>query len=160
MEPGPGLGSKPPPTSIVTLSLTFPDAVHWRGVGRDELQAALKRRPVDGVAKNVVLFVGDGMGPSTVTAARIYGGGEASRLHFESLPWTGLLKTYAVDKKVPDSSSTATALFTGVKTNYEVAGLDANVKLADCAASLNEANQLSSLLQWAQQAGKATGAYL
>lgn len=133
------------------------DASHWRSVARAELDAVLQRRPVEGVAKNVVLFVGDGMGPSTVTAARIYGGGEASQLHFESLPWTGLLKTYAVDKKVPDSSCTATALFTGVKTNYEVAGLDANVKLADCAASLKEDNQLSSLLQWAQQAGKATG---
>ncbi|KAK3931831.1 Alkaline phosphatase, tissue-nonspecific isozyme, partial [Frankliniella fusca] len=133
------------------------DAAHWRNVARAELDAALQRKPVEGVAKNVVLFVGDGMGPSTVTASRIYGGGEASFLRFETLPWTGILKTYAVDKKVPDSSCTATALFTGVKTNYEVAGLDANVKLGDCAASLEPRNHLSSLLQWAQEAGKATG---
>lgn len=133
------------------------DASHWRTVGRGELEAALKKKPVEGVAKNVVLFVGDGMGPSTVTASRIYRDGEASFLRFETLPWTGLLKTYAVDKKVPDSSCTATALFTGVKTNYEVAGLDANVKLADCTASLVSAHRLSSLLQWAQDAGKATG---
>ncbi|XP_034238800.1 alkaline phosphatase [Thrips palmi] len=143
--------------ALASAAAITEDAAHWRSVGKAELDAALRRQPVEGVAKNVVLFVGDGMGPSTVTAARIYGGGEASKLHFESLPWTGLLKTYGVDKKVPDSSCTATALFTGVKTNYEVAGLDANVKLADCTASLKEANQLSSLLQWAQQAGKATG---
>jgi alkaline phosphatase len=30
--------------------------------------------PVDGVAKNVILFVGDGMGISTITAARILEG--------------------------------------------------------------------------------------
>lgn len=112
---------------------------------------------MDSEAHNVVLFVGDGMGPSTVTAARIYAGGEASSLHFETLPWTGLLKTYAVDKKVPESAGAATALFTGVKTNYDVTGVDANVRLNDCAASLDAGTHLQSLLQWAQEAGKATG---
>ena len=44
------------------------------------------------------MMVGDGMGISTVTAARIYKGqqdgksGEETQLNFEKFPYTGLLK--------------------------------------------------------------------
>jgi len=58
---------------------------------------------------------------------------------------------------VPDSASTATALFGGVKTNYEVVGVDANVQLEDCEASLNENFHVDSFIAWAQASGKATG---
>lgn len=49
-------------------------------------------------AKNVIIFIGDGMGISTVTAARIYKGqkagksGEEATLTFEEFPHTGLSK--------------------------------------------------------------------
>lgn len=58
---------------------------------------------------------------------------------------------------VPDSSSTATALFSGVKTNYKTSGVDATVKLNDCTASLKAEAQLESLMGWGQQVGKSTG---
>ncbi|KAG8225733.1 hypothetical protein J437_LFUL012876 [Ladona fulva] len=51
-----------------------------------------------GVARNVVLFVGDGMGVSTVTAARILrgqqlgGSGEDHKLAFEKFPNLALAK--------------------------------------------------------------------
>lgn len=45
-----------------------------------------------GIAKNVIIFVGDGMGPNTVTATRIYKGGETHRLAYEKFPHMGLLK--------------------------------------------------------------------
>lgn len=51
---------------------------------------AMKRN--EGVAKNVILFVADGMGPNTVTAARIYSKGEAGYLAFEEFPHIGVLK--------------------------------------------------------------------
>jgi alkaline phosphatase len=57
-------------------------------------------------AKNVIVFIGDGMGMSTITAARIYKGqltgksGEESQLSFEQFPTVGLSKTYNVDKQV------------------------------------------------------------
>jgi alkaline phosphatase len=57
-------------------------------------------------AKNVIVFIGDGMGMSTITAARIYKGqrtgksGEENRLSFEQFPTVGLSKTYNVDKQV------------------------------------------------------------
>lgn len=59
--------------------------------------------------------------------------------------------------QVPDSASTATALFSGVKTNHQTVGVDVRVSLDDCMASLKEENRLSTIAQWAQQAGKDTG---
>jgi alkaline phosphatase len=61
---------------------------------------------VVGRAKNVIVFIGDGMGMSTITAARIYKGqhtgksGEENQLSFEYFPNVGLSKTYNVDKQV------------------------------------------------------------
>jgi alkaline phosphatase len=61
---------------------------------------------VVGHAKNVIVFIGDGMGMSTITAARIYKGqlagqsGEEHQLAFEHFPTVGLSKTYNVDKQV------------------------------------------------------------
>lgn len=133
------------------------DQQFWNQKGKKELEAALKLNWNEGIAKNVVIFVGDGMGPNTITAARIYKSGENSSLSFETFPHIGLLKTYSVDKQVPDSASTATALFCGIKNNFETAGVDASVKLDDCAGSLKEENHVTSILEWAQRAGKDTG---
>jgi len=61
-------------------------------VGRSELDNALNVAVNNKVAKNVILFIGDGMGPNTVTATRIYKHGESGRLTFEKFPHVGLLK--------------------------------------------------------------------
>jgi alkaline phosphatase len=69
------------------------------------------------------LILGDGMGISTTTAARIFEaqsrneGGEENVLSWEKFPYTALSKTYNVDAQVPDSAGTATAFATGVKTD-------------------------------------------
>jgi alkaline phosphatase len=83
-------------------------------------QAALAERlrvtPNTGRAKNVILFVGDGMGISTVTAGRIYEGqkrgvdGESNVLAMERLPYGALSKTYTHDAQVADSAPTAVAM--------------------------------------------------
>ena len=75
-----------------------------------------------GAAKNIILFVGDGMSMTTVTAARIYAGqqegqpGEEYNLSFERFPWTGLSKTYNTNQQTSDSAGTMTAMITGIKT--------------------------------------------
>ncbi|MCB2386927.1 alkaline phosphatase, partial [Thalassolituus alkanivorans] len=80
-------------------------------------------------AKNVILFVGDGMGVSTLTAARILEGqkagksGEEGYLSFESFPYTALVKTYNVDAQTPDSAGTMTAMMSGIKTDAGVIGV-------------------------------------
>ena len=57
-------------------------------------------------AKNVIFFLGDGMGISTVTAARIFAGqtagatGEEYDLAFDQFPHLALIKTYNTDAPV------------------------------------------------------------
>ena len=65
-------------------------------------------------AGNVVFFLGDGMGISTITTARIYAGqqletGEALDLAFDKFDNVALIKTYNVDAQVSDSAGTITA---------------------------------------------------
>lgn len=95
-------------------------------------------------AKNVVLMVGDGMGVSTVTAARIFDGqypddgspkrtGEENVLSFETMEHVALVKTYNTDAQVSDSAGTASALNTGVKTRIGYINFAAGQTAADCA---------------------------
>uniref|UniRef100_A0A6M2E1K4 Alkaline phosphatase n=1 Tax=Xenopsylla cheopis TaxID=163159 RepID=A0A6M2E1K4_XENCH len=135
----------------------FEDKNHWFTSARSELKLALNLEIKNQHAKSAILFVGDGMGPNTVTASRILKHGESGLLAFEKFPHIGLLKTYCVDKQVPDSASTATALFCGSKTNYETLGVDANVELKDCMASMQPQSRLESIISWAQKNGKSTG---
>ncbi|PIO61128.1 hypothetical protein TELCIR_17358 [Teladorsagia circumcincta] len=75
--------------------------------------------------KNVILFIGDGMGISTVTSARINKNQRAglyylnTPLFFERFQSTGLVKTSSFDHHVTDSAAGATALFTGRKVSYK-----------------------------------------
>ncbi|XP_025084420.1 alkaline phosphatase-like [Pomacea canaliculata] len=135
--------------------------VYWSNLAHKELQQALSHQPVVRRAKNVILFVGDGMGVSTVTAARIYKGqlrnrtGEEGLLFFETFPNIGMAKTYNVDKQTPDSAGTATAFLCGVKSNYGVIGLDASVQRGNCTAQ--KGHELTSVMDWSLKAGKAVG---
>ena len=89
------------------------------------------------VAKNVILFIGDGMGISTVTAIRILDGqqkgmpGEENVLSFERFPQLALSKTYEVDQQVGESAGTATAIMTGRKTNAGFIGVSSDAKRKD-----------------------------
>ena len=114
-----------------------------------------------GAAKNIILFVGDGMSLTTVTASRIFEGqqqgllGEENNLSFDDFPFSGLAKTYAVDTQVPDSASTMTAIISGVKTNKGLVGIDESVVRGDCG---NQAgNEVVSALDLAELAGLSTG---
>ena len=98
-------------------------------------------KPEPSRAKNVILFIGDGMGVSTVTAARIYDGqvrgesGEENVLSFERFPNVALVKTYNSNQQVPDSAGTATAMQTGIKTRAGVIGIGPQSPRRDCAAA-------------------------
>ncbi len=112
-------------------------------------------------AKNIVLFVGDGMGISTVTAARILEGqqhgmsGEENLLAFERFPHTALVKTYAVDRQVADSAATMTAMMTGVKTKVGLIGLDQTARRGNCQSATKAAWR--TFLEEAERQGLATG---
>lgn len=116
-------------------------------------------------AKNIILFVGDGMSLSTIAAARIFAGqqrgesGEENQLSFEAFPFTGLSKTYNVDAQTPDSAGTMTAMMSGVKTNMGLIGLTEFAQRGECEPGKYEAPEYSAptALEYAELAGMATG---
>ncbi len=117
--------------------------------------------PAPGKAKNVILFIGDGMGISTITAARIYDGqkrgetGEENSLSFEKFPNVALVKTYNTNAQVPDSAGTATAMHSGVKTRIGVLGIGPEAEKGVCKDAL--ANPLPLLGEEAKRRGLALG---
>ncbi|HZI20848.1 MAG TPA: alkaline phosphatase [Pyrinomonadaceae bacterium] len=133
----------------------------WYNDGRRAVEAAKRLRAQRGRARNVILFVGDGMGVSTVTAARILQGqrrgesGEENFLSFERLPYVALSKTYSVNQQTADSAPTMTAIITGVKTNDRLISVSQNVVRGD--HTTVRGNELPTLLQLAEQAGLSTG---
>ncbi len=112
-------------------------------------------------AKNVILFIGDGMGVSTVTAARIYAGqkngqsGEEYVLPFEKFDNVALVKTYNTDAQVPDSAGTASAMHTGAKTRIGMIGVAPEAAHGDCASSLEHRQE--TLGELAKREGMAVG---
>ena len=103
--------------------LTNQDNNQWYKDGLKLVQDNLMLKPDTNTAKNAILFVGDGMGITTVTATRILDGqmkgksGEENVLSWETFPWSGLAKTYSVDTQGADSAASATAFMNGIKTH-------------------------------------------
>jgi alkaline phosphatase len=133
----------------------------WFRAGRAAVAERRAQAPATNRAKNVILFVGDGMGPSTITAARILEGqqagesGEEHWLSFERLPYTALSRTYNTNEQVPESAGTMSALITGVKTRAGSLSVDESVAHGDFAAVA--AHSLPTLIEEAEQRGLATG---
>ncbi len=154
-----------PATSLTSEQLATLTTNAWYGDAQTKLAATQQANSEvvteSGKAKNVILFVGDGMGISTVTAARILAGqlegglGEDYQLSFEKMPYSGFVKTYNVDAQTPDSAGTMTAMVSGVKTDVGVIGVDEDIERGDCATVTG--NELVTSLELAEIAGKATG---
>jgi alkaline phosphatase len=112
-------------------------------------------------AKNVILFIGDGMGVSTITAARIWAGqskgqdGESYRLAMDTLPYSAFAKTYTHDSQVADSAPTATAMTTGVKSYNGTLGVTQAADIRRCASAASASTD--TLWEIAEDAGLATG---
>uniref|UniRef100_A0A671KAJ7 alkaline phosphatase n=1 Tax=Sinocyclocheilus anshuiensis TaxID=1608454 RepID=A0A671KAJ7_9TELE len=132
----------------------------WYVTGKEALHASLSMKPNMHQAKNLILFLGDGMGISTVTAARIMKGqmegktGEES-VHGHVPSSRSLQGTYNVDQQMPDCAATATAYLCGVKANYGTLGLSAAARRKDCSSV--KGNEVKSILHQAKMAGKSVG---
>ncbi|KAH8382476.1 hypothetical protein KR009_003725 [Drosophila setifemur] len=141
------------------------DAKFWYKVALRQLEKTIKQaqraeeNSYQKKAKNIIVFIGDGMGVSTISAGRIYkgqylkhGNGEEETLVFDDFPNTGMAKTYNVDKQVPDSAGTATAIFTGSKTHYGAIGMDSTRS-----KTKGQQGRVQNVMEWAQKEGKRTG---
>ncbi len=101
--------------------------------------------------RNVILLIGDGMGPQAVGFAVYYNrfmNGMDKRLNMERLMAsgnTGYCLTYQYGTVVTDSASAATALASGVKTRDAIIGKD------------HEGRPMKSIVDIARQLGKSAG---
>uniref|UniRef100_A0A8C9P796 Alkaline phosphatase n=1 Tax=Spermophilus dauricus TaxID=99837 RepID=A0A8C9P796_SPEDA len=133
----------------------------WNQKAAEALDAAKKLKPLQTSAKNLIIFLGDGMGVPTVTATRILKGqmqgklGPETPLAMDHFPYMALSKTYNVDRQVPDSAGTATAFLCGVKANYKTIGLSAAARFDQC--NTTRGNEVMSVMYRAKQAGKSVG---
>ncbi|WP_336789295.1 alkaline phosphatase [Paenibacillus sp. MMO-177] len=95
-------------------------------------------------AKNVVLFVGDGMGIAQRDAIRLATVGESGQLAMDSMPSVGLIHTSSTTA-ITDSAASATAYASGVKTYNGAIGMDANKK------------SVKTIMEYAKDKGMSTG---
>ncbi|XP_027013936.1 alkaline phosphatase, intestinal, tandem duplicate 1 [Tachysurus fulvidraco] len=148
-------------THAHTATLWEADPSYWNEQAKKMLHDALELQPRNHRAKNIILFLGDGMGVSTVSAARILrgqmdgGSGEETVLAVDTFPYLALSKTYSVDKQVADSASTATAYHCGVKANSKTVGLSASAIPYECNTTFG--NEVYSVLHRAKLQGKSVG---
>ena len=83
-----------------------------------------KLKQVKKKAKNIILFIGDGMSVSQVSAFRLYQGGPNSRVAVDKFPYSGKVLIHSANAIVTDSASSTTAFSTGKKTNNRALGVD------------------------------------
>jgi alkaline phosphatase len=126
------------------------------------------RPPLPQAAKNVIFFLGDGMGMTTMTAARIYSVGEDGELTMDTLPETAFVKTFSNDAQVTDSAPSMSAYMTGIKMNNEVISMSADTvaidpgpdgngnKLANHCGT-NNGRPVATLVELAKAAGLSAG---
>ena len=95
----------------------------------------------DKYPKNIIVFIGDGMGVAHITAGKIVQG----KLNLERFSVMGLVTTHSENNLITDSAAASTALATGHKTDNREIAVSADNK------------PLKTLFEYAQDLGKSTG---
>lgn len=96
--------------------------------------------------KNVIILIGDGMGPNDIALAEKYGEGvRDSGLALNQIPHHGLATTHSANNAVTDSAASGTALSTGIKTNNSYIGKN------------QWGEDIPTMAEIARQAGKKVG---
>jgi alkaline phosphatase len=138
--------------SWVSLLLVVLGGGFASALGGESASAAPEAKP----PRNVILFVGDGMGVAVVTAARIHKGAleglatpAEGLLIMEGAPRGALVHTWSADNLVTDSAAAITALVTGHKVP--------NAFLSAMARADGGVDSLTTLLELAEAQGLATG---
>ncbi len=147
--------------SLASTACAQESSKQWFRQGQEAVARVQALKPIEGPAKNIILFIGDGMGIATVTAARIFAGqqrgqsGEENFLSFEHWPYSALVKTYNTNQQTPDSAGTMSAIVTGVKTKAGFLSVGQAVTRGDAQAARK--HTLTTILELAEKAGLSTG---
>ena len=151
-----------------TLSAVVIAAATLAGCGGSSEDGSGLQAPA-ATPKNILFFLGDGMGMTTMTAARIYQAGEDGELTMDTLPETAFIKTFSANAQVTDSAPSMAAYMTGVKTNNEVISMSAETAAfdsvtlkdyfsgADSTCPAGNGKPVTTLLELAKAAGMGTG---
>ncbi len=159
-------GAAAPALADNVLAAPVPTSgAEWFRAGRSAVQSnRLVNRDLNTRrAKNVILFVGDGMGVSTVTAARILDGqqrgvdGEWNRLSFENFSDLALSVTASANQQTSDSAPTATAMVAGIKTNDGAISVDQSIIRKEFCAEATRAKRVRTIMERAEERGMSTG---
>ncbi len=133
----------------------------WRRDGAAFVERIKNQKNFGKRAKNVILFIGDGMGVTTLTASRILEGqmrgesGEENQLSFEQFPSVALSKTYSANQQTSDSAPTMSAIISGIKTDEGIISVNQNVVIGDYKTV--KGNETKTLLEMAEEKGMSTG---
>ena len=117
--------------SVLLVFLLIFSLVVCMGCAPDKGDAALKKQMLKVIngefatPKNVIIVIGDGMGPNDIKLAQEYADGVYDfGLVLNQIPNHGLSYTYSANNDVTDSAASGTALSTGVKTKNGYIGKD------------------------------------
>ncbi len=99
----------------------------------------------DQAIKNVIFIIGDGTGLVQLTSGQYNLVGAEGLLHLQTMPVTGIVKTYSANGLITDSAAGATAYSCGVKTD--------NGKIAQ----LPDETDCKTILEMAEEKGLSTG---
>ena len=151
-----GLNSRSAAALVVMVAATMGAGVLLSGRAPRDRNDDLRRAIDDGRARNVILFLGDGMGDSEITAARNYQVGANGRLSMDTLPFSGEYTTYALQESNPslidyvtDSAASGTGWATGQKTS--------NGRISSIAGTGTAVTKYATILELAQASGFRTG---
>jgi alkaline phosphatase len=112
-------------------------------------------------ARNVIFFLGDGMGINTLTAARIFAVGESGELTIDTLPESAFVKTFSNNAQVTDSAASMSAYMTGVKQDNGVISMSADTRSIAPGPGLSSrcdnGHPVPTLAELARQHGLAAG---
>ncbi|GGK16190.1 alkaline phosphatase [Luteimonas terricola] len=103
-------------------------------------------------AKNVIVFLADAAGVSTLHAASLHGHGAPLQLHIQTWPHLGLSETSPVDKWVSDSANGMSSIMTGVQTRNGVISQG-----PDAVRGSRDGAPTKTILEYAEERGLRTG---
>ena len=134
-----------PSLGLFVLLITTALSASTVGAGPAPAVPSPGHAPAPALPRNIILFIGDGMGAVHRSAAQWVQVGLAGKLEMDDLPVNGWSRTASADNAVTDSAAGATALATGVRTNngWLAIGPDHSV--------------LTTILEYARVEGKSAG---
>ena len=136
----------------LALSLLSVSCANTVPVDKDDITQKTTRTHTmpSSLPKNIIMIIGDGMGPAYTTAYRYFSDNPNTEIIEETVfdrYLVGSSSTYParVSGYITDSAASATALSTGVKSYNNAVGVDVNKK------------EVQTVLEWAKLQGKKTG---